>query len=260
MKKRILIAIICMLFLCINLVSCYNSEAVSDDTNDTDRSDLSDKSNESSDDLNIQDNQPSVPYPYAFESYEQLKAFFVGTKDAPVPALEEKDKHGDAYRNFVDNVISGKYKVARPYLSDKPMPIQDKEGYAKVDILPIDLYGRPWIWYQGVIQGQLCRVCISYLTDDEIEACQGKEASDVIKILYSGPAPNIDNISEFPNYEYIYENDTILKDRTVSALYKNVKDSTRLYVTFVYDDMLINIFAPENTLTEDFFSNFKMGY
>lgn len=260
MKKRILTAIICMLFLCINLASCYNAEAVSDDTNDTDIGDLSDKSNESSDDLNIQDNQPSIQHPYAFENYEQLKAFFVSTKDSPAPVFEEKDKYGDAYRDFVDNVISGKYKIARPYLSDKPMPIQDKDGYAKVDILPIDLYGRPWIWYQALIEDQLCRVCIMYMGDTEVANSQGKSASDVIKIVYSDPAPNVDNIQDFPNYEDIYVKDTVLKDRTVSALYKNVKDSERLYVTFVYDNMLVNMFAPEDTFTDEFFRNFSMGY
>ena len=260
MKKRILAIIICILFLYINLVSCSNTGAISDNTNDAGKNDLSNKNNDNLDDPPIQNDQPSIPYPYAFETYEELKAFFVGTEDSPALALEEKDLHGDAYRDFVNNVISGKYQIARPYLGDSPMPIRDQEGYAKVDIFPIELYRRPWIWYQCMIDGQLYRVCIMYMTDEELQSIQGKPASDVIKAVCSGSAPNVDNIEDFPNYEDIYVSDTVLKYRTVSALYKNVKDSSRLYVTFAYDNMLINIFAPEQLLTEEFFSNFSIGY
>ena len=76
-------------------------------------------------------------------------------------------------------------------------------------------------------------------------------ASDVIKEL-SPKSPNINNLGE--QHQSICNQQITLKNREVTALVIEYKESTRNSIFFVYDDLLIMVRCDQNVWSEQWFA------
>lgn len=203
---------------------------------------------------------PTTP-PVCFEmnSYTELYSWFMTDSEDILAAHDPEEFRETTFLEFVTEIRNGDKQLAIPYYKGTPMSLRRDTGFPGITVMSWDLYVRPAIWYFGEPNGQNVRIEVIWLTDTEIQTGKSASASELIRTI-SPNAPNTDNYSSFSSYKRIYETELSLKDRTVSALVSVVKDDTRVFVAFAYNDVLVFVQAPEETLTTAFWADFSVEH
>ena len=77
--------------------------------------------------------------------------------------------------------------------------------------------------------------------------------------LIAPNAPSPDNYDHYTSYKSIYEEEVILKNGVVvTAMMSELKNDSKMYVMFYYDNMLISLYADSGVFTETFFKSFSV--
>lgn len=85
----------------------------------------------------------------------------------------------------------------------------------------------------------------------------GSTCSNLLKQI-APDGPNIDNYSEFENYNRIYEKNIVLNDRSIDAVVMETKDDME-YLFFLYGNSLISIKAHTGVITAEWLENLSFS-
>ena len=199
---------------------------------------------------------------YDFDSYRDIVRALTKKNSKKYSILrEEQYDCGTVYQNTLSKFANGDIKVAIPQIDNKAMPIENKEGMSKITLMTKELYDLPWVWYHCVVNNQEVTVRISYL--DAVYYVENSQNTTYLQILKSiaPDAPSPENYQNFESYKTIYEKNIVLKDGvTVTAMISEVKDSSKEYVKFYYDGLLIVLDGDSEFFSDEFFNSFSIGY
>ena len=205
---------------------------------------------------------PPEQYSYTFESYDELlKALTQKKSDAFLNLREEQTNCGAVYKNTLDKFATGDIKLAAPQSDGKALSLRNKEGYSNISLFTSELYNLPWIWYHCVAYDKDLTVKISYLDAiDSPDIKSGISAKEIMNMI-APSAPSPDNYENYETYKVIYEKNIVINGETpISAIISELKDSSKIYITFSYDGLLISLYGDKELLTDDFLHGFGIGY
>lgn len=182
-----------------------------------------------------------------FDTYEELKAWFVLDEEGQAPAMEEMDEYGEAYEKFIEDMLSGEIQLVIPYLEDEPMRlINERVGFNGL-VLSKSTGHRPSIWYFCGIEDMRFRIQIVYLSEEEVAYAKEHTINEAIQYIFT-TQPNPDKLQE-------YVEDIQLSDRTVSALCAEYYSDERIYKHFIYDNLYVTIVGYEEVFEESIWAN-----
>lgn len=195
--------------------------------------------------------QTPVLEPYSFESYEEFKEWFTCDTGNPAKALEDADKWGQEYKDFINGVLEGKYKLVRAYFGD--VPLESTAVNKRVSLFKKENFNKPCIYYPS----KYGVVWICYLDEEEKGIAQEKTIDEFIKYLNPNYI-NLHNWKEHDDIEYARVEEISFKDRTVEALiyYDGAVDSLTKY--FIYDDMLVRVYGKSKKCSSEVWEEFYL--
>ena len=205
---------------------------------------------------------PSDKQSYSFNYYEDvIKALTQKNSRSYLMLREEQEDYGAAYKNTLSKFTNADIKVAIPQVNGNAMPLQNKEGYSNVTLMTSDLYNLPWIWYHCVVNEQKVDIRVAYLDSIyNVENSQKTTYAQILKTI-APDAPSPENYQKYESYKNIYEKNIVLKDGvSVTAMISEVKDSSKVYVMFYYDGLLICLYGEYEVFSESFWTSFSIVY
>lgn len=246
--KKILISILTLCILFSVLCSCnHSNQNISEATNSK---------------LSGVIETPLDQQSYNFNSYQDVVQAMTQKSSSGYAMLrEEQDDYGAVYQNTLTQFTNADIKVAIPQFDENAMPLQNKDGYANITLMTSDLYNLPWLWYHCVVNNQKVDVRVSYL--DAIYNVESSQKTTYVQILKSiaPDAPSPANYQKYESYKTIYEKNIVLKDGvSVTAMISEIKDSSKVYVMFYYDGLLISLYGDCELFSESFWKSFSIVY
>ena len=200
--------------------------------------------------------------PTHFDTVEELVAgFYKAYPEETIKNIEhlEDDEVKGAFRNFFD-YTKAQNSIYIPYYQDKPMVLDTEGGLVGIALSHIDLFGQPRIFFR-TIQDKT-QILISTMSLgavlDEKTIIESKEKG--IDWLIS-QIPNADSMRgdsrTSPKDGKTFEKEITIKTGNITAIFSDAdkydKDDPRLHVSFVYDDILVFVWAMPEVLTDDWF-------
>ena len=206
--------------------------------------------------------EPQDSCSYAFNSYQEVAKALMQKQSKEYSKLrEEQNAYGTVYKTTLSKFASADIKVAVPQINENPITLRNKDGYANISLLTSELYNLPWLWYHCVIDDQNLDVKMSYL--DAGGALENKSAvtyTDVLRLI-APEAPSPKNYEKFESYKTIYEKKITLQDGvTVTAMISELKDSSKMYVMFYHDGLLVSLYGEKTMFADGFWSSFGIAY
>ena len=130
--------------------------------------------------------------------------------------------------------------------------LRDKDGFPNISLFVSEAYGLPWVYYYpSVSTGENFYIKITQFPNNVSHKENILAASGAIKEL-SPNSPNIDNLGE--QHKNIYNQTIRLRDREVTALICEYKTDNRNSITFIYNDLLVEIRCDPKVWTDQWFS------
>lgn len=203
---------------------------------------------------------PEYIYPLDFDSIDELKN--AANVENGESILSEFTANGVSAEQLAKveillNKIQAQGKVF-PCLNGKAVALQDKEGYPNISLFPSEAYRLPWIFFHPAVStGKNYYIKIALLPDSLTQGQDSLTASAVIKEL-SPDSPNVGNLGS--RHKAIYEQTIRLLDREVTALVCEFKEDARNRVTFVYDDLLVEVNGDPTIWSSQWFSTLSFDY
>ena len=199
---------------------------------------------------------------YTFHSYQDVVKALTQKESKEYSKLrEEQSVYGAAYKDTLSKFAAEDIKIAVPQFGEGPMPLRNKDGYANISLLTSELYNLPWLWYRCVVNDQSLDVKISYLDAIEnLDNVSPKTYTDVLKLI-APRAPSPENYEKYESYKTIYEKKVVLKDGVaVNAMISELKNSSKVYVMFYDDGLLVTLHGDNELFTDAFWQSFSISY
>ena len=251
--KKIFVFVIILCIFCSTLESCSTSNSI-----DIKQSLESEKGNEMKPSVVIE--TPPDRQSYSFESYQDvIKALTKKDSNKFSELRKEQTNYGTVYKETLSKFESEEMKIAIPQFNGIPIPLRDKDGYDNISLMTCELYNLPWLWYHCVVENRNLDIKISYLNAIENTELQSAKSYYEVLHLIAPNAPSPDNYDQYTSYKSIYQKEVILKNGVVvTAMMSELKNDSKIYVMFYYDNMLISLYADSGVLTETFFKSFSV--
>lgn len=199
---------------------------------------------------------------YEYESYSDVYKALTDSLDPQFIKLRlEQENCGELYQQTLSAFASGEIKVALPQINGENISLRNNEGFSSVVWFTNELYNLPWLWYHCLVNEQYLTVNIAYLNViDRTELDSAKTYYQVLKMIAPN-APSPDNYKQYENYKNIYEKEITLKTgEKVTAMIKELKNNSKIYVSLYLDGMLVTLRGDETLLTDEFFQTFGIAY
>ncbi|MDR0491934.1 MAG: hypothetical protein LBH28_11895 [Oscillospiraceae bacterium] len=199
---------------------------------------------------------PLIPT-FSFSSVEELcRSLANDFTDEILTEIEsaERTEFKGTFREFLEG-RRREDRVYVPYCKEEMVPLENREGYSNVTLLPSEALLQTWIWFHCRVNGEDVIIKMMYLDDGIVQDANNKGCSWFLS-QSSFEVPNVHNIESFPRYKKIYEKEIKLKDRTANALVYEVVDDPRDSVSFIYDDIMVTILykSESRVINDEWFS------
>jgi len=251
--KRIFVFIIMLCIFCTALESCNFSNSIIEK-----QPSESEKGGEMNPSVVIE--TPPDHYSYSFESYQDVIKALTQKSSSEFSALrKEQANYGTVYKKTLSKFESEEIKIAVPQFNGIPISLRNKDGFDNISLMTCELYNLPWLWYHCVVENRNLEIKISYLNVlENTEIHSAKSYYDVLRLI-APDAPSPDNYERYASYKSIYEEKVILENGvTVTAMISELKNDSKVYVMFYYDNMLISLYADSELFTETFYKSFSV--
>ena len=250
MKKTFVLVIMLCIF-CTASESCSISKPV-----DKKQSLESEKGSEMNPSVVIE--TPPDRHSYSFASYQDvINALTQKGSDSFSALRKEQANYGTVYEKTLSKFESEEMKIAVPQYKGMPISLRDRDGYDNISLMTCELYQLPWLWYHCVVENRNLDIKISYLNVIESTEIQSAESYYAVLRLIAPNAPSPDNYDRYASYKSIYEEKVTLQNGVVvTAMISELKNDSKMYVMFYYDNMLITLYADSGLFTETFFRSF----
>ena len=188
---------------------------------------------------------------YIFNSLDELReAFSTNLSSEKIDIRENWNTRSESYKSLVEGVEKERIKLRCPVLLNNG----SRNPFATSIILySSELYGFPWIWYQGVVNELRLTVKISYVSEELINYANNHSMSETVRYI-SPSAPNVDNYESKSSYSLIADRKINVNGKDIDALISQTT-SKEMYIQFVMDNMLVVVSGPNDLLTNDIVSN-----
>lgn len=201
---------------------------------------------------------PSAPdyiYPLSYNSFNEFQNSISKENAekiyAEYSAAKISTENINKLKAFVNEIQT--QEVVVPCLNGKVIDLRNKEGLPNISLYVSEAYGLPWVYYHpSVSTGENFYIKMTYLPNNITEKQINLTASEVIKEL-SPNSPNINNLGE--QHKDIYNQNIKLRDREVVALICEYKTDNRDSITFIYDDLLVEIRCDPRVWSDQWFSS-----
>lgn len=193
---------------------------------------------------------------YLFDSYSELSEA-LNKQDSVFS--EDSGSYGRLFSKMLSLFENNELDLFVPAINGAECTLRNKEGFSNISLMTSELYYLPWIGYHCNVDGSNIDIKLSYLcTVESIELNSAKTYYEVLKMIAPN-APNPDNYTEFESYQNIYEAGIKLaNDKNVVAMISEIKDSSKVYVMFNYDGVLVYIYTDNNNMSEEFWNSFSL--
>lgn len=240
MKKRIITLLIACLSLAMMITSC--NQAV--DKNETQL--IPEKNT----------NTPQEKQAYSFDNYTDLVKWL---KEETNSAKDSKDWGGDYidYVKEVNTASSNDTPLYIPYIDGSLAELRKEEGFSGITFMTSELYNVPWVWYYVNIEGEEVVIKCACLTQKDFERVNVQKASVAVK-NFSRSAPNIDNYESKSNYKAISERTIKLSGESISALYLEPNNDSRVSLQFVFDKTMVIITGSSDIINSDIINSISL--
>lgn len=184
---------------------------------------------------------------YTFNSVSELEDSLKNAKG--VDLRENFEAKSEAYRYLVNKFESKDERLTYPVLKSS-----EKISFAsQIALFSSELYGLPWIWYQGTVNGSRLTVKISYVSEELIDHANNHSMSETVRYI-SPSAPNVDNYESKSSYSLIAERMINVNGTDTDALISNTV-SGETYIQFFVDDMLVVVSGASELLSAELISD-----
>lgn len=196
---------------------------------------------------------PSDRKTFHFDNYDELKQWLSQDENNE----RDDDAWGEEYLNYVQDLSENSALLSFPLYDNELMKLREIKGFQGISFMTSELYGLPWVWYFGMIDGNLVVVkqaCLSNEYSDRLKT------QDVVqfKKWFAPNSPNSSNIESYPNYEKITESDITISGNKVKAIIYEIKNDKRIKVEFIINGSLFLITAEKDSLDKEFWSKFSI--
>lgn len=215
--------IIMVVVLCFYMCSCYADPAQNGESVNEPRPDY---------------------YQYDFASFDELCSFIASEAQGTCIPAVNSGVNMDIYLHFIDSCNQEGFPV--PYSDGIEVPLRQGEHIA---FFTHEIYGLPWIWYFITVDDVRTIVRVTRLADEYLEHADDLSCSELIRLI-APTYPNVDDYSG-TSFSCVYETDLQLADRTVSAVVFQSSEYNWEYVSFVYDNYMIDIRGSTNFASSD---------
>ncbi len=249
--KKLFILILAICIFSIILCACDNSDYVGGELT---QKPLDDNS------LSVLLETPPDVYTYDFDSYQELEQALTHKDSIKYSILRaEQGECGTVYQKTLSQFSSGDLKIAVPQIDGNPIALQNKEGYATATLFTSELFNLPWLWYHCVVDDQNIVVKISYLNVVGNFENNSTRYTDILNLIAPG-APSPENYENYVSYEKIYEKQVVLDDDViVTAMISELKDTSKVFISFYYDGLLVLLHGDKEMLSDDFLQSFSIA-
>jgi len=206
---------------------------------------------------------PADTTDYHFFSYADLAKTLISSSSDEFKLLRsEQARYGTLHTNTLSLFASGDIALLAPEMNGEPIPLRDLKGYAPAPIsyMTSGVYGLPWIWYYCTLNDSDFRVQLAYpsvLNREEISSAT--TYLDVLKLI-APDAPSPSNYQEYASCEKIYEKAVTLADgQVVTAMFSELKNSTKIYVMLYIDDVLVCMYGEAQLFSDAFWAAFDLA-
>ena len=241
MKKLIPLLIALAFVLC----SCSDSLSTQSSSKLIDRLELIESATES---------EPVV-LPISYDTVDEL--IYSISKEYSQDVLEtieqaEKGNNKGTFRSYINKTLSSNY-IYVPYYDGREITLRDEEGYSAIDLSPIDMYGLPCIFYHMKHNGNDILIKTVDL-NTKLDKDTVLDAADKGVIWLEDQLDEEVHGKEDSFSENVYEEYLQLNNKTVKATYEIQADDPRVHISFIYDDVLVSVWAFPDTITNNWFS------
>ena len=188
---------------------------------------------------------------FDFDSYDDLVEWLTEENNIERDNID----FGKTYSECINKVKENPSLINIPYIGENVMELRDKTGFCGITLMTSELYGMPWIWYFGDVEGNEVIVKQALLPESYLSVIKDKTASEAIKAI-APSAPNVDNVTS--NYKQITEKEITVSGEKISSVYYEVEDREQVFVEFIYNSTIIIITTrTKDVLNEIFMSGFS---
>lgn len=184
---------------------------------------------------------------YMFNSVSELEDSLKNAKG--VDLRENFEAKSEAYRYLVNKFESKDKRLTYPVLkSSEKISLS-----SQIALFSSELYGLPWIWYQGTVNESPLTVKISYVSEELVDHANNHSMSETVRFI-SPSAPNVDNYESKSSYSLIAERMINVNGTDTDALISNTV-SGETYIQFFVDDMLVVVSGATELLSAKLISD-----
>lgn len=232
-KIAVLVAVVILAFISFSLVCCTQSDNLPGN-NDTGL--LPEKITE----------VPPERRTFKFDNYQDFLNWITNEKSSSIdPLLWGKD-YVD-YISEINDESKNNTPLYLPFYKDKMIELRQKEGFSGIAFMTSELYTVPWVWYFVTIDGHELIIKCACLAQKDFERVSVQKASVAVK-NFSRSAPNIDNYKKNKNYQTISEKTINFSGESVSALYYELTNDSRVSLQFAFDNTMVIITGEPETI------------
>ncbi len=193
---------------------------------------------------------------YSFNTYTELSE---AISKPDYFANTEMGNNENLFHKTVSAFENNEFDLYIPVANGTVLPLRNSDSTSNVTLMTSELYNLPWIWYRCNVNDSDIDIKLAYpsvVESDKLNSA--KTYYEVLKMIAPN-APNPDNYTEFESYQSIYETEIKLaNDKHVTAMISEVKDSSKAYVMFIYDGVLVSIYTDKNNMSEEFWNSFSL--
>jgi hypothetical protein len=208
-----------------------------------------------------------VKFYEADTAYAELLAYLLSEEaDGGIRAVEALHEYTGWYpkvpgrfRRFVETVRE-RQAVWIPCYDGKVIPFINDKNYQKICINSAMVWETPEIAYVCSFRADssdFSPITTYYIEKEWAEKGKSEGVSAMFD-QYCPGAPTVSNWQLDKNNKIIYERDLKLRGETVKAMFRERKDDIRISVSFVYDNILVQIRANPDLITDEWFANFHL--
>ena len=204
---------------------------------------------------------PSIETPpekqtYFFDDYSDLINWLRDESFSLRNEFSQNQNYID-YLKEINDATAKQTPLYIPYFEESPAELRVQEGYSGITFMISELYNIPWIWYYVKIGNEIIIIKCACLSQKDFSRVDTERASIAVK-NFSHSAPNIDNYESKSGYKSIVEKTISFSQKSISALYLELTNDSRISLQFVYDKTMVIITGSPAIINSEYMNSISL--
>ena len=193
---------------------------------------------------------------YSFHSYAALSEALL-RQDSSLHS--DSNKYGELFDKTISSFNNKAIDLRIPLADNEVLPLRNKEEFANISFMTAELYNLPWIWYHCKFNGVEIEIKLAYPSVMEYNELNSAKTYCEFLHLIAPDAPNPNNYTKYESYRNIYEAEiNLANNKKVVAMISELIDSSKIYVMFPFEGLLVSVYADKQVLSSSFWDSFSL--